>query len=233
MVAALCEVSQLIGSPQPKLQHPLESSRIHSQQSSWNNWINEFERSFTRQIACGSFVCIYIIRSDKEPRLKLFQARELKKGGYGKLTSNYEINHFPEIDQFLFSQIEASHLLKNKGHSYGRSAEYSFSSISFFSYMQQMIETRRCFLENNQTHPLSLGPPQTISFHWKVNDNEYYSLLPQVSNVSSPIVLPLKQPWYIDPEKSFCGPLSTDFPVEFFFSSSQSSTRCAGRNSAI
>ena len=216
-VAALYEVASQY--KKQVVQHPLETSLSRHQAQHhprWDPWLQQLSGSFTRPITeSSSMACLYIVGGERLPQLKLAMARLLKKGGYGKCQSmarisQYYLEMLPDQDRHLFAQLEAAASMHSTRPSY-TSGEYNVHAIPTFSYMNAIIETGRCFLGTNRTTPLTIADHNKLFFRWIVNDEGQYSLQPSIEGISSPIILPFKKPWYIDPEKLVCGPLETDF----------------------
>ncbi len=157
--------------------------------------------------------------------ISVIKAKELKKGGYGK---SYFLREFSDLSVYsnnpystkLDEKIAASLKgLNSSSYSY----YYDLNEKIFLKgklgelALKQILETGRCYWQDHNSIPLSLGEPREATIVWKEQDKQF---IPDIQ-CATPIdyLIPVDSIHYIDIKNSTCGEIKNEAlsQEQFFF----------------
>ncbi|MGQ7847503.1 DEAD/DEAH box helicase [Granulosicoccus sp. 3-233] len=144
--------------------------------------------------------------------LQILQSRLLKRGGYGK-ESPYRYNgHYYHPDWVLHSDRAILEL------AIGRQSDFSYRELTVEGdighlLMNKLIDCGRCFWGEDREHPLTRSSTRVLSFDWKLDDKECFSLTTRIDGVEQWTLVPTDPPWYLDIGQSTAGLLENAPPV--------------------
>ncbi len=206
------------------LGHPLEKKSLSNmgQKPFWDTWLSNVAESAIQEIEpILSEFLIYVIREEKHsikaPHIFFCVAKKLKSGGLSKPKSFTHSAGQQKIlnkaDRHVLVSLQVAKMTDSVSSYYDNLDSYNLFNLSCFDSMSEILATGRCFWNNQLTEPLKLGPLKPLNFEWKVDSLGRYAFLPSVS-----IILPFRDPWYIDIESCECGPLQTDLSRKMILS---------------
>jgi superfamily II DNA or RNA helicase len=140
-------------------------------------------------------------------QLEVVWARPLKNGRYGKTyhlrstTADYVL----PIDKSLLEALEP--LKINRPYQ----LIYQLRNLDDIDIFTQILATGRCYWQDKDQPPLTLGSVRKAYPTWEVNEEGIQKLIYKVTD-GADVILPLSPLWYIDTHQRLCGPLETGLP---------------------
>ena len=144
-------------------------------------------------------------------------ARKLKAGGYGK-TAPYDVTKIKSKPYHNFILDDDVKILRRV---YARMQldDTDFRDLSSSEggeILLEMIVTGRCYWENINSTPLSIGEPRQAKLNWKNYEDASQKLVFELEDASG-LVLPTIPPIYYDNAENCCGPIDVDVPSKAFY----------------
>jgi len=98
-------------------------------------------------------------------------------------------------------------------YGYGEDIPPDVEPVLFETLMAKILNSGRCYLEDEFDSPLKLGPRLKGDFRWEADQKQNWHLLPMaIQNDSTVPCLKWTIPWYVDTASGACGPV--DFDME-------------------
>jgi hypothetical protein len=137
--------------------------------------------------------------------------RPLKRGGYGKPTV-FEMERIwgpyppacilPTDRRLLREMASTPHYPTRRLELQGETGA---------ELLQAMLGSGRCFWQDKDRAPLALGDPRPAGIEWALGEDGYQRLV-FVTDEPTSEILPLAPPWYLDADRTCCGPLQLTLP---------------------
>lgn len=141
--------------------------------------------------------------------VEIIKTRLLKKGGFGKESlyryqSDYQ---FPRWMTAIDRDIINIALACRDRFNY---KPLSIEGNLGIPLLQKLVQSRRCYWQDDRDKPLSEGSSRELSLNWLSDKDQDYSLEATLANkVSGWQLIPASEPWYIDTSSFEAGPVLT------------------------
>ncbi len=173
------------------------------------DWLNQLSLSETKAIKQTlPQVIHYVIKKNHYQHglnVDVHLRRQLKKGGLGKskvshIESSSILKHASDEDRRIIAEFRLN-------------SSFSTSSIENGHLLEALIETERCFLDDELLMPVTLGPEIEASFQWQANNSgeQRLKLLTEEGECDYCITDNL---WYVSEKNREIGKINTGLNIQ-------------------
>ncbi|GBD40892.1 RNA polymerase-associated protein RapA [bacterium HR39] len=138
--------------------------------------------------------------------VNVFRARRLREDLYGREVPFAIVNLVGETPPSFATpdDLVLGRLLGGVPSSTRR-----LSGLADAETLVRMVETRRCFWRTLASAPLRLGPERRGAFVWRFDQEGQQRLRVELDDGREVVIVPLGDPWYVDPETGEVGRIET------------------------
>lgn len=158
-----------------------------------------------------------ITLDDKGVYINTLLARELKKGGLGKVKDFFP-NTDTQKERISTDDLQICSILKtfSQKTNYWNSTNFQLQKKGCEKILEKIIQTGRCYWNTPDSPPLVMGEKRKASITWEMQENSLQKPICDMGNNYS-ICLPLTPFWYVDTQNHCAGLLDISLPEKFAF----------------